>query len=324
MPHLHAPTDKARLLRLATRASVATAALLIAAKLAAWLLTGSVSVLASLVDSLMDAAASLVNLVAVRYSLEPADAEHRFGHGKAESVAGLAQATFIAGSAVFLMLHAVDRLLHPRPLEGVAVGVVVMVFAIAATLALLVVQRYVIKHTGSTAIRADSLHYRSDLLVNASIILALLLELRGWAGLDPLFALGIAGYILYSAWHIGHDAFQLLMDRELAPELVAQVRAAALAQPAVRGIHDLRTRQSGQTVFVQLHIELDAGMLLSEAHAVADRVEAAIRAALPGCDVIVHQDPVAAGAWPQPQRTTGSAPADPAGLTAQPDREPEP
>jgi len=294
MPDLQAPPDKARLLHLATRASVATATLLIAAKLVAWLLTGSISVLASLVDSLMDAAASLVNLVAVRYSLEPADAEHRFGHGKAESLAGLAQATFISGSAVFLVLHAVDRLLHPRPLQDVAVGVAVMVFAIVATLALLAVQRYAIRHTGSTAIRADSLHYRSDLLVNASIILALLLELRGWTGLDSLFALGIAGYILYSAWHIGHDAFQLLMDRELPPDMVEQVRAAALAQPAVRGIHELRTRQSGQTAFVQLHIELDAGMLLSEAHAVADSVEAAIRAAIPGSDVIVHQDPAGA------------------------------
>ena len=125
------------------------------------------------------------------------------------------------------------------------------VFAILATLGLLAVQRYVIRRTGSTAIRADALHYRSDLLVNVSIILALVLELRGWSGLDSLFALGIAGYILYSAWHIGHEAFQLLMDRELAPELVEQVRAAALAQPAVRGVHDLRTRRSGQTAFVQ-------------------------------------------------------------------------
>ena len=300
MADLRPSTDSTRLLRLATRTSVATAGVLIMAKLAAWLLTGSVSLLASLVDSLMDAAASLVNLFAVQYSLEPADEEHRFGHGKAESLAGLAQATFIAGSAAFLMLHAVDRLLHPRPLEDVAVGVGVMVFAILATLGLLAVQRYVIRRTGSTAIRADALHYRSDLLVNVSIILALVLEMRGWSGLDSLFALGIAGYILYSAWHIGHDAFQLLMDRELAPEVVEQVRAAALAQPAVRGIHDLRTRQSGQTAFVQLHIELDSGMLLSQAHAVADRVEAAIRDTLPGCDVIVHQDPVTAA--PQPDR----------------------
>ncbi|MGD8615227.1 MAG: cation diffusion facilitator family transporter [Gammaproteobacteria bacterium] len=284
-------SHKRRLLHLATGASVATAGILIAAKLAAWLLTGSVSVLASLVDSLMDAAASVVNLIAVRYSLEPPDAEHRFGHGKAESLAGLAQATFIGGSAVFLVLHAVDRLLHPRPLQDVPVGVSVMVFAIAATLVLLAIQRYVIRRTGSTAIRADSLHYRSDLLVNASIILALMLETRGWTGFDPVFALAIAAYILYSAWHIGHDAFQLLMDRELPPEMQERVRRVALDDARVLGIHDLRTRQSGQTPFVQLHIELHPDMSLTEAHAIADHIEFAIRETLPGADVIIHQDP---------------------------------
>jgi ferrous-iron efflux pump FieF len=288
-----ASSDTRALLRLATGASVATAGILIAAKLAAWLLTGSVSLLASLVDSLMDAAASVINLIAVRYSLEPADEEHRFGHGKAESLAGLAQATFIGGSAVFLVLHAVDRLLHPRPLQDIPVGVSVMVFAIAATLVLLAIQRYVIRHTGSTAIRADSLHYRSDLLVNASIILALVLETRGWTSLDPLFALGIATYILYSAWQIGHDAFQLLMDRELSAELQERVRNLALADARVLGIHDLRTRQSGQTPFVQLHIELHPDMSLTEAHAIADHVESTIREALPGADVIIHQDPTA-------------------------------
>lgn len=292
----HPGADTARLLRLATRASVATAGVLIMAKLAAWLLTGSVSVLASLVDSLMDAAASLVNLIAVQYALAPADEEHRFGHGKAESLAGLVQATFIAGSAAFLVLHAVDRLLYPRPLEDVGVGLAVMVFAIAATLALLALQRYVIQHTGSTAIRADSLHYRSDVLVNASIIVALMLETAGWGGLDPLFAVGIAMYILYSAWHIGHEAFQLLMDRELPAERQQQLREIALAHPQVLGIHDLRTRQSGQTLFVQLHIELDAQMPLHEAHAIADRIETEIRSALPGADVIIHQDPASAGA----------------------------
>src|SRR5512147_956774 len=155
-------TRHPRLLRLATHASVATATLLITGKLVAWVMTGSVSVLASLVDSMMDVAASLINLFAVRYSLVPADSEHRFGHGKAESLAGLAQTTFIAGSAVFLILQAIDRLLHPRPLEDVGVGVGVMVFAILATVALLLFQRHVIRATGSTAIRADALHYTTD------------------------------------------------------------------------------------------------------------------------------------------------------------------
>ncbi len=287
--------ETARLLRLATSASVLTASVLILGKLGAWLLTGSVSLLASLVDSLMDVAASLLNLFAVRYSLKPADAEHRFGHGKAEALAGLAQATFIAGSALFLILHAVDRLLHPRPLEHIGVGIAVMLFAIAATLGLLAVQRHVIRRTGSTAIRADSLHYATDLLTNATILLALALAHLGWPGLDPAFALGIAGYIVYSAWRIGGEAFELLMDRELPEELQQRIRATALANPEVRGVHELRTRRSGQVTFIQLHLELDDGLDLLSAHRIGDQVDAAIRALIPVAEVLIHKDPVSLG-----------------------------
>jgi len=280
-----------RLLRLATNASVATATILIAAKLVAWAMTGSVSVLASLVDSMMDVAASLINLFAVRYSLMPADHEHRFGHGKAESLAGLAQTTFIAGSAVFLILQAFDRLLHPRPLEDVGIGVGVMVFAILATLALLILQRHVIRVTGSTAIKADALHYTTDVLVNGSIIIALLLSGYGWPGIDALFALGIAGYILYSAWHIGHEAFQLLMDRELPDEQRQRIRHAALAHNQVRGVHDLRTRRSGHDIFIQMHLVLDDELSLFDAHEIGDEVEASIREIHPEADILIHKDP---------------------------------
>ena len=280
-----------RLLRLATNASVATAAILIAGKLVAWAMTGSVSVLASLVDSMMDVAASLINLFAVRYALMPADHEHRFGHGKAESLAGLAQTTFIAGSAVFLILQAFDRLLHPRPLEDVGVGVGVMVFAILATLALLILQRHVIRVTGSTAIKADALHYTTDVLVNASIIIALLLSGYAWPGIDALFGLGIAGYILYSAWHIGHEAFQLLMDRELPDEQRQRIRHTALAHRQVRGVHDLRTRRSGHDIFIQMHLVLDDELSLFDAHEIGDEVEASIREIHPEADILIHKDP---------------------------------
>lgn len=285
-------SDTAALLKLATYASVAIALLLIVAKLFAWLVTGSVSILASLVDSIMDSLASLINLFAIRYSLKPADDEHRFGHGKAEPLAGLAQAAFICGSAVFLVLHAVDRLRYPHALEDVTAGVFVIVFAIVVTLILLFIQRYVIRKTGSTAIKADSLHYASDLLTNLSIILALFLSTLGWTWADPVFAIGVALYITYSAFQIGYTAFQLLMDRELPDEIQAQIRELALNQKGVQGIHDLRTRQSGQTRFVQLHVELEGQLPLFEAHAIADRVEKAIQAALPETEVIVHEDPV--------------------------------
>ena len=285
------PARAGRLLRLATYASVTTAMVLIAGKLAAALLTGSVSVLASLVDSMMDAAASIINLLAVRYSLQPPDREHRFGHGKAEPLAGMAQAAFIAGSAVFLILHAVDRLLHPQPMNDALVGVGVLLFAIAATVALLLFQHHVIRLTRSTAIRADALHYATDLLTNTATILALGLAMLGWPLADPVFAIGIALYILYSAGHIGHEAIQLLMDHELPPEVHARIKEVARSHVRVHGIHDIRTRRSGQTYFIQLHLMLDDQMPLVEAHQVADEVEAAIMAAFPNADVLIHEDP---------------------------------
>ena len=293
------PIRAARLLRLATYASVTTATVLIAGKLAAALMTGSVSVLASLVDSMMDVAASLINLLAVHYSLQPPDREHRFGHGKAEPLAGLVQAAFIAGSAVFLILHAIDRLLHPQPMNDALVGVGVLLFSIAATLLLLAFQHHVIRLTQSTAIRADALHYATDLLTNTATIVALGLAMLGWPLADPIFAIGIALYILYSAGHIGYEATQLLMDHELPPEIHRQVKEIARNHPLVRGVHDLRTRRSGQTYFVQLHLMLDDQLPLVEAHQVADEVEAAIKAAFPNADVLIHEDP-ASEPPPQP------------------------
>jgi ferrous-iron efflux pump FieF len=284
-------SENKKLMKLATWASVTTAGILIFAKLLAWFMTGSVSILASLIDSIMDSLASLINLFAVHYSLQPADAEHRFGHGKAEPLAGLVQASFIGGSAIFLVLQAVDRLHYPHALEDVTTGIGVMVFAIIMTLGLQIIQRHVIKKTGSTAIRADALHYATDLLTNLSVILALFLASLGWAWADSVFAIGIAIYILYSAVRIGYEAFQILMDRELPAEIQGKIRTIAMSQPGVKGIHDLRTRQSGQTQFVQLHVELDKSLSLGEAHAIADSVEQAIRSALPGADVIVHEDP---------------------------------
>lgn len=286
-------TDKnERLLKWATTAAVCTAILLIVTKLAAWFLTQSVSVLASLVDSLMDVCASFINLLAVRYALQPPDEEHRFGHGKAEPIAGLAQATFIAGSALFLILEAGKRLLDPRPLEAFGIGLGVMLFSMVATLSLILFQRHVIKQTRSIAIEADSLHYKSDLLTNGAIILALVLSEFGWLGIDPLFALAIAGYVLWCAWSIGVEAFHGLLDRELPEERRREIEELATRHPEVQGIHELRTRMSGRHEYVQLHLELDGEMPLVEAHRIADEVEAAIIELMPLADVVIHQDPV--------------------------------
>jgi ferrous-iron efflux pump FieF len=283
--------EQARLLRLATAASVTTAAVLVLAKAAAWYVTSSVSLLASLVDSVMDVGASLVNLFAVRYSLKPPDREHRFGHGKSEALAGLGQATFILGSAAFLLVHAVRRLAEPRPLEATGAGIAVMGSAVVATLVLIGIQRHVIRHTGSTAIRADSLHYVTDLLTNVATMAALWLASLGWLRVDALFAVGIAVYILYSAAAIAREATAILMDRELPAEVQERIRTIAREHREVLGVHDVRTRQSGQIKIIQLHLDLDGDLSLREAHRIADEVEAAVRRAFPGADVIIHQDP---------------------------------
>ena len=285
-----APGD-ARLLRLATYASVGTASVLILVKFVAWYLTDSLSLLATLIDSLLDVAASLVNLFAVRHALVPADREHRFGHGKAEPLAALGQAAFISGSAIFLVIEAISRFAHPRPLLHGDVGIAVMVFSILATLLLVGFQRYVIRRTSSIAIRADSLHYVGDLLVNAAVIVALLLIANfGWTFIDPLFGLGIAGYILFNAWIIARGALDMLMDRELPEEDRRRIRELVLDDREIMGLHDLRTRASGPQTFIQCHIEMDGDLRLHEAHAIADRAEDRLREAFPGAEVIVHQD----------------------------------
>ncbi len=288
----HQP-NTARLMRLATYASVTTALVLIVVKIGAWFITDSVSILATLLDSSLDVLASLVNLVAVHHALQPADSEHRFGHGKAEALAGMGQAMFIAGSAGFLLLQAVGRIIHPQTISaGLEVGVSVMVFSMLATLALLTFQKYVIKHTNSTAIKADALHYKTDLLVNASVIVALLLAFYGWSYFDALFAIGIALFILYSAWEIVRESIDLLMDHELPDDEREKIEAVVANHPDTLGCHDLRTRRSGTTVFIQLHLELDASLRLSEAHAIADQVEQKLKDLFVDVEVIIHEDPV--------------------------------
>lgn len=284
--------DYGKLVRWASTASVVTASTLILIKTGAWFATNSVSVLASLVDSLMDVAASLVNLFALRYALRPPDEDHRFGHGKAESLAGLGQAAFIAGSALFLLLNAADRFINPREIEETAIGVGVMFVGIVMTGGLLAFQRYVVLRTGSLAVRADALHYRTDLLANLATLIVLLAASAGYDLLDPVLASIIAFYVLYSAWQIGFSAVHTLMDRELDANVHQQIQGLALETPGVLGVHDLRTRQAGQRVMVQLHLDMDKDWTLDQAHTVTKTVEYKIRALFADSDIIIHQDPV--------------------------------
>ncbi|WLH34940.1 cation diffusion facilitator family transporter [Pseudomonas sp. FP2196] len=283
--------EHARLLRLATRASVAVACTLIIAKAIAWWLSGSVSMLAGLTDSALDGIASLLNLLAVHYALRPADDDHRYGHGKAESLAGMAQALFIGGSAILIAFQAYERIKQPEPLGAPWISIGVIVFSLLLTVALLILQHRVIKQTGSNAVRADSLHYRSDLLLNGSILVALVLAGFGWQQLDAWFGLGIAAYILWSAIQIARESFSVLMDEELPTDVSQHMLELACSVPGVLGAHDLRTRISGNHWFVQLHLELPGELTLSVAHGISDQAADAIHKAYPRAEVLVHADP---------------------------------
>ncbi|WP_423839956.1 CDF family cation-efflux transporter FieF [Vibrio mytili] len=280
-----------RLVTTAAWMATIVATLLLIVKVIVWWLTGSVSLLASLIDSMLDIAASVVNLFVVRYALQPADREHTFGHGKAESLAALAQAMFISGSAVFLILNGVDRFFRPHELQAPELGVYVSLFAMILTFGLVLFQKHVVRMTGSQAIAADSLHYQTDLYMNAAIMVALGLSYFGVKQADAVFAIGIGIFILFSAYKMVRKATQTLLDRKLPDTELEQIRTECLSVEGVLGVHQLRTRMSGPTRFIQLHLELDDNLRLIEAHRIADKVEDSLLALFPEADILIHQDP---------------------------------
>jgi ferrous-iron efflux pump FieF len=287
------PKEHRWLVTMATYGAVSIAAILIAAKFFAWMQTDSLSLQASLIDSLLDIAASIINLLVVRAALKPPDAEHRFGHGKAEALAGLGQSAFIAGSAVWLIIDAMHRLVHPHPLHESDIGSFVMILAIILTLLLVMFQRYVIKRTRSLAISADSLHYLGDLYTNIGVLLSLNVSvLFGWTRLDSIVGAIIAGYILYTSWSIGRRSLDVLMDRELPDEARQKITEIALNHSRVWGVHDLRTRSAGLQDFIQMHLDMDENLSLLEAHDVANDVEIALQKEFPHAEIIIHQDPL--------------------------------
>jgi ferrous-iron efflux pump FieF len=285
----YSPLEK--LILLASWASVVVAIALLCLKIFAWFSTGSIGVLASLVDSLLDLLASLINMFAIRYAMIPADDEHRFGHGKAESLAGLGQAFFISGSALFLVVYSIERLVNPSEVRSLELGSLVIGASIILTFILVMFQRYVAHKTGSLAIKADSLHYASDLLSNTGILVGLVLYQNGVIQADPIIALFIALYILKSAYEIGDEALHHLLDRELPSEEQDEILAIANEPEDVLEVHDLRTRQSGRTKFVQMHVVMHGSTSLLIAHQVADRIEKDIKKKFHDIDVLVHLDP---------------------------------
>ncbi|HAH10496.1 MAG TPA: divalent metal cation transporter FieF [Alphaproteobacteria bacterium] len=281
-----------RLKRQATYAAVGVAGTLIIIKLAAWAITGSVSILASLVDSSLDLLASAINLMAVRHALEPADHEHRFGHGKAEAIAGMGQAAFIAGSGFFLAFESLTRLIRPEPITTGWLGIAVMIVSLALTLGLVWFQHRVLVQTRSLAIAADRFHYLTDIASNSAVLLALVLTLwLGWIWADAAGGLAIAIFVLWGAYKILRGSYDELMDREMADAERARIQDIVRSHPGVRSMHDLRTRRAGHKVFIQLHLDLPPDMTLLEAHVISDAVEAKLIAAFPGAEVLIHQDP---------------------------------
>ncbi|MDG6268063.1 cation diffusion facilitator family transporter [Glaesserella parasuis] len=271
--------------------AVIVAATLIIAKAFAWWQTGSMAILAAMTDSLVDLFASLTNMLVLRFALQPADDDHTFGHGKAESLAALAQSAFIAGSATFLLLQGIQRLTEPQLVQSSELGVAISLFSIVLTAALVWYQKKVVKLTQSPAIEADSLHYQTDLYMNAAILVAMILNIYGVIYADAVFAIGIALYILFNAAKMCWEAVQSLLDKALPQEEVDQIWAIALQHPRIIGIHDVKTRRAGAIRFIQLHLELDDHLPLVVAHDITDSLEQKILAAFPHSEVIIHQEP---------------------------------
>ncbi|HEY2070613.1 MAG TPA: cation diffusion facilitator family transporter [Rhizomicrobium sp.] len=284
----------ASLMKRAAYASLGISVGLVAIKAFAYLLTSSVAVLASLADSSLDLFTSTLNLIAIHSALTPADDEHRFGHGKAEPLAGLAQFAFIVASAGFITVQAIGRFIRPEPVEHGTTALIIMVISLIGAFAIVAYQRYVVSKTGSIAIGADKIHYTGDMVTVGGVILAIVLATRfGWQLADPIIALFVAAALVWAALSVFRPAYDQLMDRELADDDRARIERIVRAHAEVTGLHELRTRAAGLHTFIQLHIELPPDMSLIRATKVSAEVEESLCAAFPNAEVIIHQDPAA-------------------------------
>lgn len=280
-----------RLVILAGVASVATAIILIVMKFGVWLVSGSSSILASLTDSLIDLSASFINLLALRYALSPADDKHRFGHYKAEALASLSQAAFIGGSALLLIFNGFDRTINPVQIGYIDIAIYVSIASIVITIMLTMFQGYVCKVTKSEAIEADRFHYLSDVGLNLSVILSLVLSKMGYDWADGVVTILLGLYIMHSSYHIGHTAIGTLLDKSLSVEDHSKIIRAILSVEGIDSFHDLRTRKAGPQIYIQCHIVLDRTMSFQRAHDIADEAEHNIRRFFEDADITLHMEP---------------------------------
>jgi ferrous-iron efflux pump FieF len=281
------------LIKTASYASLTMALSLVAIKVWGWMATDSIALLSSLADSVLDVLASGVTFWAVRFSLSPADTEHRFGHGKSEGLAALLQAAIIAGSALYVGFEAINRFVSPQAIQAPEIGLSVMFIATAATILLVGFQRFVGRRTGSVAITADAVHYQTDVLVNVGVGLAIVItSWTGWALVDPVVGLIIALFILRSVLGIGRRSLEILLDHEIPEADRRKIRQISLDHPDVRGFHDMKTRFGGNHYIVQFHLEMEPDISLLRSHEILDDVEDTILSLYPGCEIIIHADPL--------------------------------
>ena len=284
--------NNAALNRSAAFASISMAAVLVVIKgWAAWS-TGSTAMLGSLADTALDLVASLATLAGVWVAGQPADDNHRFGHGKAEALSAMLQVVLIAISAISLAVHAGQELFAAAPVSAPGDGIIVSAIAIVMTLALVAWQRRVVARTGSIAIAADQVHYQADLVVNFAVIAALLLtRYAHWTRADPVLGLAIAVWLGWGAWNASQAAIVQLMDHEWPEEKKARFLNVLARHPDLHGVHDLRTRTAGNRDFVQFHLWVDGAMTVAEAHQVMDGIEARLAVEFPGLEILIHPDP---------------------------------
>jgi ferrous-iron efflux pump FieF len=281
-----------QLRRMASAVSLAVALVLVAVKVWAWLATGSIALLTAAADAMVDVAASFATFAGVRYAERPADQGHRYGHGKAEAIAALVQAFLLGGAAIVLGFESIERLISPQPLDQLGLGIWITVGSTVAAIALVAMQTRVVSRTGSTAIAADRAHYATDIAVNAVVLAALVLNrYTGWAWADAAGALAISCYMLWNARGIALHALVQLLDRELDQTDRDRICAAVLGSAGVKGIHDLRTRNGGDRVFVEFHVEVDGRVSVDEGHEIGDVAECAVAALFPMADVTAHLEP---------------------------------
>lgn len=283
---------KNKLIKIAGYCAVITALIVIICKLLGWFITDSLSILSSCVDSVLDIAASLFNLVAIHFSMQPPDKEHRFGHQKVGDIAVLTQSILFCLSGVILMTLSIRKFFNPSPITQGSMGITIMLICTVVTLFLLLFQKYVISKTKSNIIKADHLHYLVDLLTNILTICSIFLSSYfDITIIDPIFAFIIAIYIFFGATKLLKQAFDNLTDREFPEEERQVIKQAIMSNAKVLGFHDLKTRFAGQKPFIQVHIELDGNLTLYESHDIICQVEASILKIIPEAEIIIHQDP---------------------------------